>query len=84
MNSNYYETEDLNLAAYLIAAGICRLEGVENLNAWKKKFIIHPYPTDNQIAGFYNGVGNVSGLALCNQLRSLKAAVKVKGVDHVG
>ena len=76
MNLDHYETEDLNLAAYLIASGGCKLDGIENLDGWKVSFILYPYPTEELRASFFNGTGTVYGLELCNQIRSLKAAIK--------
>ena len=81
---SFYETHDLNLAAYLIAAGICKLDGVSHQDGWRKKFVIYPRPSEGQISSYYNGTGNVSALELCNQIRALKAAVKVKGGQYVG
>ena len=80
---SFYETHDLNLAAYLIAAGFCKLDGVSHQDGWRKKFVIYPQPSEEQTSSYYNGTGTVSALALCNQIRALKAAVKVREACHV-
>ncbi len=77
---NYYETEDIYLAAYLTSSGICQLVSINDFNGWKKKFVLNPVPREEQITGFYTGTGQVSALELCSRMRSLKAAVKVKRV----
>jgi hypothetical protein len=78
LKTDFYETQDLNLVAYLIAAGFCRLDGINNQDGWKKTFVITPEPPEKAISSYYNGTGQVSALELCNQLRSLKAAIRVK------
>ncbi len=77
--SKNYETFDLNLAAYLIAAGFCHLKRIDGQSGWKKTFVVSPEPSEEEISGFYNGTGEVQALELCNQLRSLKAASKING-----
>lgn len=71
----FYGTKDLHLAAFLISSGCCSLEKIEDSFANKKRFLLKPNPSDQDIDSFYNGTGMVSGLRLCDTMRSLKAAV---------
>ncbi len=71
-----FQTEDLHLAAYLIASGKSRLQAILNGDSWKKSFELSPPPNDGDIAGYYTGNAEVSALRLCEQLRSLKTAIK--------
>ena len=80
MSISNYETEDIYLTAYLVSSGICQLIRIEDSDGWKKKFILHPPPRAEEIDCFYNGTGRVPALELCSRLRSLKAAVKVRGL----
>jgi len=80
VSQNNYETEDIYLSAYLISSGKCRLVQLANSGPQKKKFLLNPPPDNKDIDSFYTGTGKVSALELCNRLRSLKAAVKVRGV----
>lgn len=74
-----YETQDLNLAAYLIASGSCHLKAINGHDTWKKTFVLSPVPDQKAIEEFYNGNGPVGALKFCNQLRNLKSATKVTG-----
>jgi hypothetical protein len=69
-----YKTNDIYLASYLISSGKCLLEKIEELNGWRKAFVLVPEPTDQDISSFYSGSGTVSALRICGELRSLKAA----------
>lgn len=74
-NSASFGTEDLHLAAFLISSERCSLERIEDSFASKKRFLLKPKPSNQDIDSFYNGTGMVSGLRLCDTMRSLKAAV---------
>ncbi len=76
---NKYETQDLNLSAYLIASGACRLTAINGHDTWKKTFVMLPVPGQKTIEEFYNGQGTVCALEFCNQLRNLKSATRVTG-----
>ncbi|GEM_PF-2718734 len=79
---NKYETQDLNLAAYLIATGACRLNSINGHDTWKKTFVMLPVPDQKTIEEFYSGRGTVGALEFCNQLRNLKSATKITGCSH--
>jgi len=79
-----FPTQDLHLASYLISAGLCKLEQIDYSNdTWKQTFILSPKPDDTKIDKFYGGSGRVSALKLCDTMRSLKAAVKTRKINHV-
>jgi len=83
MNKEIFPTCDLNLAAYLISAGFCKLDKLDTSNGvWKQTFILIPKPDDTAIDKFYSGSGRVSALKLCDTMRSLKAAVKTRETNH--
>jgi len=83
MNKEIFPTSDLNLAAFLISAGLCKLDQIDSSNgAWKQTFILIPKPDDTAIDKFYSGSGRVSALKLCDTMRSLKAAVKTRVINH--
>jgi hypothetical protein len=80
MKISNYTTEDIYLTAYLLSANICSLVRIDDLHGQRKSFILHPSPSQDEITNFYTGSGKVSALELCSRLRSLKAAVRVRGV----
>lgn len=71
-----WETEKLNLAAYLIAANFAELVEAYRPSAGSSvTFRLSQKPTPEQIASFYSGSGEVSALFYSNVLMNLKAAV---------
>jgi len=74
--TNSYETDKLNLAAYLIASG-----AVDLVRAYCPgsgsivMFVLSRTPTENQISSFFNGTGMVSARKYADTLANLKAAV---------
>jgi len=71
-----YETEKLNLAAYLIASDATALvRAYCPENGHVVVFTLSPAPSPEQISAFFNGSGQVSALSYNNALSNLKAAV---------
>lgn len=76
---HHYIIEDLNLACYLQCIGF-KLEKIEGLVGWKKRFVLSPIPEPDIISAFYTGA-KVSAIDFCNYLRTLKAAVRVGATE---
>jgi hypothetical protein len=72
----FYLTEDLHLAAYLIASGKADLREIVGNSYWKKSFKLFPSPSEKELSEFYTGLAKVSAIRLCETLRSLKAALR--------
>ena len=73
-----FVTQDLHLAAYLLATGKAKLQSVVDGNSWKKTFELNPHPSDESISDFYSGAAQVSALRYSESLRSLKAAANAR------
>lgn len=71
-----WETQKLNVAAFLIATNIAELvETYRPPASSSVTFRLSQEPTPEQLASFFNGTGQVSALAYNNALTNLKAAV---------
>ncbi|MBU8934156.1 MAG: hypothetical protein KOO62_09145 [candidate division Zixibacteria bacterium] len=76
VQSSVYETDKLNLAAYLITSKVSILERAYCPDGGQQVvFSLTPEPTQDQVAAFFSGQGQVSALAYNNTLSNLKAAV---------
>ncbi len=73
--SRSYRTEKLIFAAYLIALDKAELVGVEPSGIGKNvTFVLSNSPTDEDLAGFFNGAGLVSALRFAESINALKGA----------
>ena len=68
-----YKTEKLTFAAYLIATNKCGLAGTEPTPGSRNvTFILSRHPSDEEIAAFFTGSGQVSALRYSEVISSLK------------
>lgn len=69
-----WETDKLNLAAYLITAGISDFVGTAPAGH-RVKFQFAEEPEPDALTDYYTGAGKVSALRYSEALTSLKAAI---------
>jgi len=69
-----YETTDLFLASFLVAAKHSTLKGIIDNGYGRKTFVFEPPPSQEIILRFYNGEEMVSAIKLFEVFGSLKAA----------
>ena len=71
-----FETEKLNLAAYLIASGSAELvRTYQSSSGAPVTFALSRWPSQETIASFFTGTGVVSALKYSEALTNLKSAV---------
>jgi hypothetical protein len=71
-----YQTERLTFASYLIAAGRSQLHAVrQNGNSRALLFVLAGAPSDEDVAAFFSGSGEVSALRYSEAMANLKCAV---------
>lgn len=74
--SRTWETDQLRLAGYLIAADVARLvKAYVPVNRNKVRFVLSQPPSGGQLSAFYDGTARVSALRYFDEMTALKAAV---------
>lgn len=74
-----YETDELNLAAFLITTGVCSLVKIKAPDGSRRRtFVLTPVPTEEQRAAFYAGA-TCSAVAYDSNVRNLHQALRQVG-----